>query len=726
MDQVQQETTNWAVYNAGSGTPTYSHNCINSDFAYYPSSYSDGDITSNAGYIDDDQIYVKYHLKPNSPCIDAGDNTISNLYDILTDIDGQNRIIDGNGDSSAIVDIGADESDSYDWYSISVTSDKDRFTVGDPIELTATVLNSQSQSVSGATVVISVDAGRMTEMNGTALSYGTTSHSGTTDANGVVTADVTRDDVGRVVVTARVNRASSMPGLIQKTYNVFFYQDTADDWPMFMHDMSHQGGSWFYDTTSTTSLDQNWSVSIPTATTSRNMWRIDTENPGSAVYHPDDTWGRYIFPHPYIDSSPVYAKDIPNHTNGLVFIGAWDDENDEGDEDYGSTDGTKGYIRAFEPRGDNGTAVQAWIYDDYGMMGGVASTPCVADIDLGTSTEKRIFFGTADGPDGSGGRTDGYIFCLDAATGTERWRYQVESSGETNGSTETGTSVEPGRVLASPVVYDGRVYIGSESAVLYCLDAIDGDLIWQYQFTQDAIWPDRTGLSSVAIGVVYDQPVLFVGCDNGKLYCLTLDSQLVWECALSACVESSPTFYDGKVYIGTSCNNSTNYYSLDATSGRILWSAHLDAEIRATSAIFENCVYIGIDTGDRYYCLDYQTGSECFYYFSAKETGRIPESSLLGINFFVGSSALSSCGTAYVGNDNHALYPINLSTFMLPNELPGYTGGLFYDCDGIVCSSPALGYIEPESGSWERWVYVLNRGENSSGTLRAFKLELDN
>jgi parallel beta-helix repeat protein len=50
------------------------------------------------------------HLDPNSPCIDKGDPNAD--YNGETDIDGENRIIDGDSNGTAIVDIGADE---YYW-----------------------------------------------------------------------------------------------------------------------------------------------------------------------------------------------------------------------------------------------------------------------------------------------------------------------------------------------------------------------------------------------------------------------------------------------------------------------------------------------------------------------------------------------------------------------------------------------------------------------------------
>src|SRR5262249_48360498 len=48
-----------------------------------------------------------YHLQPGSPSIDAGDNQALNLPD--TDIDGDPRILDGDGNETVVVDMGADE-----------------------------------------------------------------------------------------------------------------------------------------------------------------------------------------------------------------------------------------------------------------------------------------------------------------------------------------------------------------------------------------------------------------------------------------------------------------------------------------------------------------------------------------------------------------------------------------------------------------------------------------
>jgi hypothetical protein len=71
------------------------------------------DQTGLNGNISADPLFVhltsgsNYHLQGGSPAIDRGDNSAPSLP--ATDLDGDPRTLDGNGDGIAIVDMGADE-----------------------------------------------------------------------------------------------------------------------------------------------------------------------------------------------------------------------------------------------------------------------------------------------------------------------------------------------------------------------------------------------------------------------------------------------------------------------------------------------------------------------------------------------------------------------------------------------------------------------------------------
>ena len=98
------------------GTPMLTHNCVYGNTLYNYSGYFDHGITDPTGTngnISADpsfagQDYGNWHIQTGSPCMDAGENSLS--YG-ASDIDGQARVQPVGGR----IDIGADESDSTTW-----------------------------------------------------------------------------------------------------------------------------------------------------------------------------------------------------------------------------------------------------------------------------------------------------------------------------------------------------------------------------------------------------------------------------------------------------------------------------------------------------------------------------------------------------------------------------------------------------------------------------------
>ena len=88
---------------SGTGA-TVNHYCNDcGDFDIY-----DGDNLHHADNMNQNPLLTAdFHVQSGSPCIDKGDNVAPGLPP--TDFEGDSRTIDGDGDGSAVVDMGADE-----------------------------------------------------------------------------------------------------------------------------------------------------------------------------------------------------------------------------------------------------------------------------------------------------------------------------------------------------------------------------------------------------------------------------------------------------------------------------------------------------------------------------------------------------------------------------------------------------------------------------------------
>ena len=155
----------------------------------------------------------------------------------------------------------------------------------------------------------------------------------------------------------------------------------------------------------------------------------------------------------------------------------------------------------------------------------------------------------------------------------------VWSRGLTAGSLQQGT----------PLVYDGVMYMPNPRDVIQAIDAVTGDLIWEYRRDR----PDD--LAEYMIGslidtnrnlAIYGNLIIDTSADD---YVFALDAttgELVWETQIldykvnPANQTSGPIVANGKVISGRSCApkggpNACVIVAHDATNGRELWRRRL-------------------------------------------------------------------------------------------------------------------------------------------------------
>ncbi|PVX26845.1 MAG: hypothetical protein CW716_05145, partial [Candidatus Bathyarchaeum sp.] len=144
-------------------------------------------------------------------------------------------------------------------------------------------------------------------------------------------------------------------------------------------------------------------------------------------------------------------------------------------------------------------------------------------------------------------------------------------------------------VSSTPVIVDGRVYVGSQDRNIYCTDARDGRLLWKFM----------TGARIKSSVAVADGKV-YVGPDDGNVYCLDAkNGSVLWMKEAGGYIEvpfkavtgirSSPKVVEGRVYVGSL---DTNLYCLDADSGDIIWQFETEGYITSSPAVSDGVVYV--------------------------------------------------------------------------------------------------------------------------------------
>ena len=165
-----------------------------------------------------------------------------------------------------------------------------------------------------------------------------------------------------------------------------------------------------------------------------------------------------------------------------------------------------------------------------------------------------------------------------------------------------------------------------------------------------------------------------IACEDGKLYTLDSDGNLLWSYDANSPLLSSPTIGpDGTVYVG---GRDGRLYAIDI-DGEMRWTHTTDGPISSSPAVSQDSNDVYVCSGDGIAYALGQDGSE-LWSFETKGPGAIPSGSIFA------SPAIGADGTVYVGG----LYDPNLYAID-PND-----GGLKWACgfesQGWPFASPVI------------------------------------
>ena len=328
-------------------------------------------------------------------------------------------------------------------------------------------------------------------------------------------------------------------------------QETADDWPMFGHDLMHTGYSMSKAPDTNKTLWKYRTGHFPGAPAVVDgvvfVGSYDNKTYALNASTGDEIWSRKlggnVWHSPAVAYGMVFVNCGDNRTYALdAATGELVWSYETGDEAYcapvvadgkvyiGSSDGN---VYAL----DAATGELVWSYEtgDYRVVG---SSPAVAYGMVFIAASKTRFPPQPRAP--------AKVYALNASTGAKIWSYMIDD-----------------QVFCSPAVAEGKVYIGSNDANVYALDAYTGNKLWSYQ-TGRLVQSDP----AVAYGLV------FIGSGDNRTYALNATTgELIWNYTTGDGVHSAPAVADGKVFFGSL---DKTIYALNASTGELIWSYETD------------------------------------------------------------------------------------------------------------------------------------------------------
>jgi len=208
------------------------------------------------------------------------------------------------------------------------------------------------------------------------------------------------------------------------------------------------------------------------------------------------------------------------------------------------------------------------------------------------------------------GSQDRNVYCIDARDGRRLWSFMTEA-----------------RIKSSVAVADGRVYVGPDDGYVYCLDAKNGSRIWITEAGGyiEASFKAVTGIHSSPM-VVGDR--VYVGSLDTNLYCLNAGSgDIVWTYKTEGYITSSPAVSDGAVYITSQEPNSGALYKIDAAEGLLVWRCDIPyvmvadrgVDLHVSPTVADGLVFVAANK-QNYYGVNAETGDIEWTYFTTEGT----------------------------------------------------------------------------------------------------------
>jgi outer membrane protein assembly factor BamB len=304
------------------------------------------------------------------------------------------------------------------------------------------------------------------------------------------------------------------------------------------------------------------------------------------------------------------------------------------------------------------------------------------------------------------GTLKGFIIALDLTTASSsggiapRWDPKLVAEPTSGGMFSCGRVSSPMGIYGTPVVNNGRVYIGAYS----------GEVVW---ISTDGLSMSNSSFEAagdIVGSVVIAGETLYFGSSGGTLYALDLNLNEKWRFETNGEIWSTPVVADNVVYVASADHN---LYAIDAESHKEIWRFETKAAIMSTPLVANGKVYIG-GCDRRFYAIESATEEERLSAAGGgPPTVRRFQAVFEGANNWFWTQALAYNGQIWVGNLDHRIYVLNAANVEEELHAPYKTGGMIHsppvELSGVVLVGSQDGKLYAiDPGTWDLAVYAID------------------
>jgi hypothetical protein len=189
------------------------------------------------------------------------------------------------------------------------------------------------------------------------------------------------------------------------------------------------------------------------------------------------------------------------------------------------------------------------------------------------------------------GSDDGHVYNLNQADGKLTWKFKTK-----------------GIVRSTAAVWSGLVFFGDTEGIFYAVDLNSGREKWTFKVNGEPMKLEDFGFDRKAIlgaPVIHDNKIIF-GARDGFLYCLDAEGRKLWVMDHQVSwIISTVAVKDSFVVTGSSDGRFVQAINLN--SGKEIWKFRPNTLFWSSPLIVDGKVYAGGFDGVLY-CLDLKTG----------------------------------------------------------------------------------------------------------------------